>query len=302
MSDTTLSSGQRPDFWRDLHVKHAVTLLVIHVLGLVGLGYALVSLFDPTWLQVEAAGWTIEPSWFTIVFAYFYYRLCHYSISIGAHRLYAHTAFEAVPVLHYILVILFAGVAQGPIMWWSGVHRQHHTETDTVGDRHSRLLRGFLYSHVGWLMTKTGTSRPKKTYVHHFVKHKDGRYAPVWWQLRNYRWLSLLMSYGVPIAICSLWGDPLGGLLVGGFLRLVVQYHMTWAINSVTHADQPDAEGNTARDVPWLVYWAVGEGYHGKHHDDPRAWRFGKWDRSAFVLMGLEKLGLVTLPSLKTAY
>ena len=53
----------------------------------------------------------------------------------------------------------------------------------------------------------------------------------------------------------ALVGDVWGVLLLGGLLRLVVNHHVTFFINSLAHyrGAQPYTDANTARDNPRLA-------------------------------------------------
>ena len=66
----------------------------------------------------------------------------------------------------------------------------------------------------------------------------------------------------------TLWGDPLGAVLVAGFLRLVVQWHATFSINSICHkfGTRPFCRQSSGRDSFWNSLITFGEGYHNFHH------------------------------------
>ena len=48
-----------------------------------------------------------------------------------------------------------------------------------------------------------------------------------------YLLIAVVMAGLVPAILGLAWGDPLGALLWAGCLRLVAQYHATFAINSM---------------------------------------------------------------------
>ena len=58
------------------------------------------------------------------------------------------------------------------------------------------------------------------------------------------------MAGGVPSLVALAWGDPLGGFLWAGCLRMVAQYHSTFAINSIAHrfGRRPYLPTTSARD------------------------------------------------------
>ena len=75
-------------------------------------------------------------------------------------------------------------------------------------------------------------------------------------------------------------GGGLGLVLWAIPLRLVVVYHVTWLVNSATHAfgyrnfDCPDL----SRNCWWVALLSFGEGWHNNHHAHPASARHGlRW-------------------------
>jgi stearoyl-CoA desaturase (delta-9 desaturase) len=99
----------------------------------------------------------------------------------------------------------------------------------------------------------------------------------VLWQHRNWLPLALLTSGGLPVLIGLAFGRPMGGLLWGGFLRLVLFQHCTFLVNSMAHTlgRRPYDEKETARDGWWLDLFTFGEGHHNFHHAFPGDYRIG---------------------------
>src|SRR5258708_29669684 len=108
------------------------------------------------------------------------------------------------------------------------------------------------------------------------------------WQHRYYVPCAIAFGGLLPLAIGLIWGDPVGAFLVAGFLRLVLQYHATFAINSLAHSlgAQPYDSSTSARDHFLTALVTLGEGYHNFHHrfqndyrNGVRAWHFDptKW-------------------------
>jgi stearoyl-CoA desaturase (delta-9 desaturase) len=100
----------------------------------------------------------------------------------------------------------------------------------------------------------------------------------------------------LPAALGMLWGDWIGALLIAGFLRLVVQWHATFAVNSVAHAigNQPYSKKNSARDSFWTALVTLGEGYHNFHHKFQLDYRNGiRWyqfDPTKWAIWSLSRL------------
>lgn len=267
----------------DINYTGAAWFFLVHAVGICGLWYA---------YQVAA--------WETVVFAIVYFFLCHLSITCGAHRLYAHRAYRATPAMQWVLLCLFSATVQAPMEWWIGKHRQHHHFTDQEGDPHSPAREGLFYAHMGWLLSKKGIKMP----TNHMKVGGEDRHRVVW-QRRNYWWLSVAMALGVPTIFAFLWGDMLGGLLVGGFARLFLQYHFTWVVNSAGHYVGTHVPGGgTATNNHFLGIITVGESYHANHHRNPTDWRLGpRWydlDPGKWLIWTCMRVGLASPARMRT--
>src|SRR5205814_9003776 len=58
-------------------------------------------------------------------------------VEVGYHRLFTHNSFKAHRAVRYALAALGSTAFQGPVIWWSSVHRKHHRTSDKPGDPHS---------------------------------------------------------------------------------------------------------------------------------------------------------------------
>ena len=72
----------------------------------------------------------------------------------------AHRAYQATTFLKTAIVIAGSMAAQGPVIFWTAVHRRHHSYSDREGDPHSphlhgdgalEIVKGLWHSHMGWL-------------------------------------------------------------------------------------------------------------------------------------------------------
>lgn len=242
----------------DLNYQAVAYFTGIHILGLVGLWYAV------TTAQSSVI-------WFAV--AYFFFG--HLAITCGAHRLYSHESYKATLALQYAYVLGFSAVAQGPLIWWVGKHREHHAHTDEDADPHSPL-KNFFHGHMGWLLTKRGMAPSPGKYVRHFSRDGGNRYRPAIWQMQHYRTIIALMAFGVPTLAGGLFGDWIGGLFVGAFARLMLQYHLTWIVNSAGHRFGTH-RGASATNIWLLAIPTVGESFHANHHVDPGKYRLGRY-------------------------
>jgi stearoyl-CoA desaturase (delta-9 desaturase) len=121
--------------------------------------------------------------------------------------------------------------------------------------------------------------------------------ALIRFQHDHYVLLGVLFGFALPMALASFWGDALGGLLIAGFLRIVLNHHFTFSINSVCHylGTQPYSDRNTSRDSWIPALFTYGEGYHNYHHTFPSDYRNGirayHWDPTKWLIKGLEMIG-----------
>lgn len=214
-----------------------------------------------------------------------------FSISAGYHRLFAHKTYEAHPALRFFLLAFGAGAFQNTALAWAADHRRHHARTDTDLDPYS-AKRGFWYSHIGWVLRKADPDI-KPTPV------RDLERDPlVVWQHRRYPLIASAVGLLLPLLLGFLFGDPVGGFLMGGAVRLVVCYHVTFSINSFAHmlGKQPYSDKNTARDSFVTALLSMGEGYHNFHHTFPSDYRNGvrahQFDPTKWILRTLEITGL----------
>lgn len=218
-------------------------------------------------------------------------------ITVGYHRMETHNGFKCHPWVRAVLVVSGALALQGEVNGWVLNHRVHHHFQDRPGlDPHSPLeypgLKGLLWAHVGWLLFRY--ERPVQ-----FQTSARLEADPLArWQRRWYVPLALA-SFAIPFAVGG-WD----GLLVAGFLRVVMVLHITWSVNSVCHKwgrPATDSVGNAyladdSRNNRLVEFLALGEGYHSNHHAQP-TWAFHGWNRFSFdpskwVIQSLEGLGL----------
>lgn len=252
---------------------NALFLVASHGLALWGLVY-MFQHFSP-WTLIQAIVW---------------FTLCGLSITGGYHRLYSHPTYKAKKWVEILYLCFGAASVQNSALKWSDDHRRHHSSTDTDRDPYN-IRRGFWWAHIGWVFFKSqetgGMTRVPDLLRNRLVVFQDRYYVPI----------AIAFGVIVPGLVASLWGDAMGGILIAGFLRLVVQYHATFSINSVAHliGKQPYSDKDSARDSWITALITMGEGYHNYHHSFPadyrngvRAWQF---DPTKWWVWTLSKVG-----------
>lgn len=213
------------------------------------------------------------------------YILCAFGITIGYHRMLTHKGFDAPDWLRAFFLICGSMSFQGPALNWAATHIQHHANSDEDMDPHSPV-KSFFHGHVGWILDDFRPDVPR--YAGPLLKDK----LVVFISNTFFLWagLSLLIPY-----LIGGWY----GLLWGGAVRMFLNHHVTWAVNSVCHTygsrEFVTTDASTNNFLVGLL--AMGEGWHNNHHAFPRSANHGMhwWqiDPSAYLIAGLEKIGLI---------
>jgi stearoyl-CoA desaturase (delta-9 desaturase) len=204
-----------------------------------------------------------------------------------------HKGFEAPDWIRGFFLICGSMAFQGPALNWAATHIQHHANSDEDGDPHSPL-KSFFHGHVGWILDDF--TPDVERYAGPLLKDKLVVFISKTFLL----WA--LLSLAIPFAVGYAFGGLKGGLygfLWGGLVRMFLNHHVTWAVNSVCHTYGNREFVTTDQSTNhWLIgLLAMGEGWHNNHHAFPRSANHGMhwWqiDPSAYVIGGLEKLGLI---------
>jgi stearoyl-CoA desaturase (Delta-9 desaturase) len=226
-------------------------------------------------------------------------------IGMGFHRLIAHRAYQATLFLKTALIISGSMAAQGPVIFWTAVHRRHHSYSDRDGDPHSphlhgegamEILKGLWHSHMGWLfdheLTDWGTY--VRDLLHDRLIFKLNRLYFLWIAL------GLLLPAAAEGLITMSWMGAVRGFLWGGLIRVLVVHHTTWSINSVCHVfgSQPYQVKDYSTNNLVLAIPTFGESWHNNHHAFPSSAVHGlEWwqvDITGSMIKLCAKLGLAS--------
>ncbi len=230
-------------------------------------------------------------SWIAAVLFFVWSGASIFSISAGYHRLFSHVTYEAHWTLRLFVLLFGAATFQNSAFKWATDHRRHHKRVDTEQDPYN-IREGFWHAHIGWVLHKewVGPRSPA------LDLERDPLVA---WQARHYALIATVMGLLVPLGIGAAFGDPWGGFLIGGVLRIVVLHHVTFSINSFAHSlgTQPYSDNNSSRDSFVTALISMGEGYHNFHHTFPFDYRNGvqihQFDPTKWILGGLSMVGVV---------
>ncbi len=192
-------------------------------------------------------------------------------VTLGYHRLLSHRSFQVPHWLERFFATCGALSCQhGPIDW-VGLHRHHHTFSDTDADHHNSH-KGFWWSHMGWMFEPIPAMRAVPRLSGDLNKDP------------YYRWLNkYFLLLQLPLALLLFWIGTSSGsggwamVLWGIPVRLVLVYHVTWLVNSATHCwgTRPFDSGDGSRNNAWVAALTFGEGWHNNHHAFPNSARQG---------------------------
>lgn len=239
---------------------------------------AVAALFTFSWQNLAATLiiWWIASSW---------------GIGIAYHRLLTHRGFTTSKwMMRFLATCGTLGLQSGPISWVT-THRLHHAFTDTDKDPHSPN-KGAWWAHMGWIFQGTGQNQPESV---------RQRYSP---DLMKDPYLVFIDKYYYASTLILAAGlFAFGGLsmvLWAVVVRIVVSWHFTWMVNSVTHiwGSRRFDSRDDSRNNGLVAAVTFGEGWHNNHHAFPRSAKHGlTWkeiDLNWYQLQIMEKLGLIS--------
>lgn len=222
-------------------------------------------------------------------------------VTLGFHRMLTHRSFKANRVTKIILVSLGCMSYEGPPIFWIAAHRRHHKYTDEEYDPHSPLNQnskwiGLFHAHIGWMWSHQ--LEDWRHYGSDLLADKDVHF------LNQYYIFIALLGLILPGVINGLiylsWYQFYVGIIICGFVRVFLQQHVTWSINSICHVwGKRDFESADNSKNNWLfAVLALGEGWHNGHHAFPASachgLKKGQIDVSYEVIKFLSYLGCIS--------
>lgn len=238
-------------------------------------------------------------SWFAFWTAVALYAVRMFAITGFYHRYFSHKAFKTSRAAQFVFgVIGAASVQRGPL-WWAAHHRNHHRHSDTALDVHSPVQRSFLWSHMGWFLSRAGF-RTDRDAIRDLVRFPELR-----WLDRFDLLLPVLLATSLFVlgGILERHAPGLGTtgpqlLIWGFFVSTVVLFHATVTINSFAHrfGSRRYQTADHSRNNWILALITFGEGWHNNHHHFPGSVRQGhRWWEIDLTYYGLRLMALFGL-------
>lgn len=249
-------------------------------LPLIGLHVGALAVFLPGMFNLSAL----------VVMLVLIYLTSAIGLSLGYHRLLTHRSARVPKAVEYVIAFLGALALEGGPISWVATHRMHHASADHDGDPHNATL-GFAWSHFEWMIYRSSDKSVAAAEQAHF--------APDLAADRYYRFLgrySVLLQVALGLVLFAFGGWPF--VVWGVFVRLVLVFHLTWLVNSATHATGYRTYKTQDRSTNcwWVALLGWGEGWHNNHHAFPASARHGmQWYEFDLTWITIRTMALVRL-------
>ena len=270
-TDTNISNDEK------INWMNSIYLIASPIISAVALVY---------WFQQGMFNWN------TVILFLIFASIIELSITAGYHRLFSHRTYKANSIVKLFFLCFGAAALQSSAFLWSLDHRVHHKHVDHKEKDPYSINKGFMWAHITWLFYKQDG---QLEHVHAPDLDSD---VLVQWQHKYWTYLGIFFGFVLPTLIAHFaWNDFFGGLFVVGFFRSVVNHHVTFLINSVSHCigKQTYSDSHSARDNWFTALLTFGEGYHNFHHEFPSDYRNGvrfyHYDPSKWLIYGLSLIG-----------
>ncbi len=239
-------------------------------------------------------------SWFAVFFCVLMYAIRMFGITGGYHRYFSHRTYKTSRFFQFCLAWLGCSSAQMGPLWWAAHHRHHHRHSDTDKDLHPPRLKGFLWSHVGWIMSRKNQKTNLQA-VRDWLKFPELKFLDDFHLLPPFLLAVSIFFLGVGLDRWAPWLGTNGMQLLiwGFFVSTMILYHMTFTINSLAHVigTQRFDTGDDSRNNLFLALMTLGEGWHNNHHKYPHSEQQGFFwyevDISHYMLKFFSWFGLV---------
>jgi len=247
-------------------------------------------------LGVIWVGW----SWVAVGAAAALYLIRMFAITGFYHRYFSHRTFRTSRVAQFIFAVIGNSSMQRGPLWWAATHRHHHKHSDHEEDIHSPVIKGFLWSHIGWLTSMKNFPTDYSS-IPDLKKYPELVFLNRFDQMVPFAFGLLMLGIGALLE----WLWPRSGVTMWQFffwtffVSTTVLLHGTLFINSLAHVwgKRRYETDDDSRNSFLLAIITLGEGWHNNHHRYPHSTRQGfRWweiDPTYAVLKMLSWAGII---------
>lgn len=247
-------------------------------------------------LGVIWVGW----SWTAVIAAVVLYFIRMFAITAFYHRYFSHRTFKTSRFMQFFFAAWANTSVQRGALWWAATHRHHHKHSDTEEDAHSPGMKGFIWSHIGWMTSSNNFPTDYKS-IKDLAKYPElvflNRFDLIIPALFAFALFGLgaLLESGAPQLGTNGWQM----LVWGFFISTTVLLHGTLFINSLAHVwgNKRFQTEDDSRNNFFLALITLGEGWHNNHHRYMNSTRQGFYwweiDPTYYGLKVMSWLGLI---------
>jgi stearoyl-CoA desaturase (delta-9 desaturase) len=244
--------------------------------------------------------WVTGVSWAAIAMCFFMYYFRMFAITGIYHRYFSHRSYKTSRWFQFVMGFWGTSCGQQGPLWWAAHHRHHHKYSDTPEDIHSPGLRGFWWSHWGWVICKRYAPTNEEA-VKDLAKFPELKFINKHHGLAPFILAVAIFFFGTFLehAAPGLHTNGMQMLAWGFFTSTTLLYHGTFTINSLSHVfgKKRFETGDDSKNNFILSLITMGEGWHNNHHKFPYAESQGIYwweiDMSHYILTAFSWVGLV---------
>lgn len=221
--------------------------------------------------HVLAVWFILGAGWLEWAIAVIFWFLCgSLGMAIGFHRHLSH-GLATSRLSRNFMVWCGCHAMAGPPISWVAIHREHHRYSDTHMDPHGPEHKGKT-----WVQFLSMYHKPSIKYTKDLLRDD----YLVWWQKNYFMYHALMLL--VTTSMVMITGSVVWLALHA--VPAVLTWHGGSLVNSLGHSN------SGAKDSHWIALLSWGEGYHKKHHENPKAHVFlsqtSPFDVSGMVIKG----------------
>ena len=227
----------------------------------------------------------------------YFFRM--FAITGFLHRYFSHKTYSTSRGFQFVMALWCSLAVQRGALWWAYTHRHHHKHSDEEDDKHSPVVDGFWWAHIGWITSK-------KNFPTDYSKITDlAKYPELVFLNRFDTLVPILFAgslYGLGAYLGAHGVETSGGQLLvwGFFISTTVLFHGTSCINSLAHVwgtKRFKTTEDESRNSFILTLITLGEGWHNNHHRYQATTKQGfywwEFDPTYYLLKMLSWTGLI---------
>ncbi|XP_014600679.1 PREDICTED: acyl-CoA Delta(11) desaturase [Polistes canadensis] len=239
-----------------------------------------------------------EAKWMTVLFVTFLISVSYMGVTIGAHRYFAHRAFEVDDTLKYLLILVYTLAGVGPLYDWVFYHRLHHKFYKTDKDPYL-THKGFLYSYFWSHLLDSPYNQEE---LKQDIDMRDIENTSICSQKIFYWILFPVITLFIPIIIPIIyWNETIvNSIFIVGFLRLFIMSNVSKMVNSaiLVWGFKPNDRFPIEDNSMFFLNKSYWMNYHYLLPWDWKSTEFGTYNKGLTIIMIkiLKDMNFVHLP------